>query len=252
MVPSAWTARGCRPCQPKSGIMPPADSRALRKKSAPASSSDSGPLMSMRQPVSLNASRAFCPSLPIASDIWSVGTITVATLWSPSSPSATLDFRNFLLEQAAYQSRIRPADNQLWATRMTVDFRQQNLDSLVRSISFCGNLLTSRHDGFGLAELNDHGTAISPLDHTVEDLTFLVLIFPVDILSLEIADSRVHNLFHCLGGNSPEVFRSALYFYDIARLGAGNMLLCFFHSHLRVGILHSGNDSLDDHDLHLT
>jgi hypothetical protein len=27
-------------------------------------------LMSMRQPVSLAASRAFCPSLPIASDSW--------------------------------------------------------------------------------------------------------------------------------------------------------------------------------------
>jgi hypothetical protein len=35
--------------------------------------------MSIRQPVSLKARRAFCPSLPIASDICSDGTITVAT-----------------------------------------------------------------------------------------------------------------------------------------------------------------------------
>ena len=39
-------------------------------------------LMSMRQPVSLAARRAFCPSLPIASDNWSSGTITVAVLLS--------------------------------------------------------------------------------------------------------------------------------------------------------------------------
>jgi hypothetical protein len=44
--------------------------------------------MSMRQPVSLAASRAFSPSRPIASDSWSSGTTTVACFDSSSTSTS--------------------------------------------------------------------------------------------------------------------------------------------------------------------
>ena len=44
--------------------------------------------MSTRQPVSRAARRAFCPSLPIASESWSSGTTTVACLFSSSTSTS--------------------------------------------------------------------------------------------------------------------------------------------------------------------
>src|SRR5665809_114359 len=44
--------------------------------------------MSTRQPVRRAARRAFCPSLPIASESWSSGTITVACFASSSTSTS--------------------------------------------------------------------------------------------------------------------------------------------------------------------
>ena len=53
--------------------------------SSPSMANSVSDLMSMRQPVSLAARRAFWPSRPIASDNWSSGTITVACMLSSST-----------------------------------------------------------------------------------------------------------------------------------------------------------------------
>ncbi len=83
---SASTISALPPAKPSSAAL--ASSASARSLSI----SDSL-LMSMRMPVSLAASRAFCPFLPIASESWLSGTITSAAGGaSPvSSPTVTDD-----------------------------------------------------------------------------------------------------------------------------------------------------------------
>jgi N6-L-threonylcarbamoyladenine synthase len=59
-------------------------------------------LISMRQPVSLAASRAFCPSLPMARESWRSGTTTMAVRTSPSS---SRDWPRFFRLQSSASNR---------------------------------------------------------------------------------------------------------------------------------------------------
>src|SRR5690606_30776374 len=79
----------------------------------------------------------------------------------------------------------------------------------------------------------------------------LVLILAVDVLALEVADSRMYDLLDGLGGDSTEVLRCALDLDHIPGSSTGHVLLSLLDSHLGVRILNMLHDILYDDDLHL-
>src|SRR5690606_19656702 len=145
----------------------------------------------------------------------------------------------------------RSTDDELRTARVAVDLSQMHLDPLLRAVAFCRSLLAGWHHGLGLAELDDHRAAVRTLHDTVEDLALLVLILAVDVLALEVADSRMYDLLDGLGGDSTEVLRCALDLDHIPGSSTGHVLLSLLDSHLGVRILNMLHDILHNDDLHL-
>ncbi len=134
---------------------------------------------------------------------------------------------------------------------MRIHLGQQDFQALVRAIPLGRDLLARRHHSFGLAELDDHRAIVGPLDDTAEDFAFLILVFLVDGLALEVADAGVDHLLDCLGGDATEVLRRP---HDLDRITDDRrrrVLLRLFDRDLQVGVLDDLGDRLDDDDLHL-
>src|SRR3954467_14740936 len=101
---------------------------------------------------------------------------------------------------------MRTRNDELRSALIAIDLNQINLDPLASPIPLGADLLTNWHHRLGLAELNDNGPGIGPLNDAIEDRALAVLELFKNGVALKVANPLQHNLLRGLCGDSTEVF----------------------------------------------
>src|SRR5919201_1772189 len=208
---------------------PPATSSSWYPSSASSLANSVSERMSTRQPVSRAARRAFWPSLPIASDSWSSGTITVACLFSSSTSTsrtragdildlhqAVGDLRHLELEQLADELGRAARDDDARTLRLRGDVRDDRLDALAVVVALVVDLLGLRQQRLHpLAQLHERVAGVGLLDDAGDQLADAVLVLLEHHVALGLADALQDHLLGGLGGDAPEVVRRDVALVDL-------------------------------------
>ncbi len=82
--------------------------------------------------------------------------------------------------------------------------RIDGLDALADVVRLAGDLLAAGQDGLGLAERDDGGAALEPLDGAGDELALLGRVLVEDRVALGLADLLDHHLLGRLGGDAAD------------------------------------------------
>ena len=124
------------------------------------------------------------------------------------------EFRNLEVEKRADEFGMATRDHDLGSLAFTANLEDVRLDAVTPFEAFVGDALRRRHDGFGVAEVEDRVAMIRLLHDAGDEITFAPFVQVVDLLALGVTETLQDDLFRRLGRDAPEVVRGVFPLLD--------------------------------------
>ena len=146
-----------------------------------------------------------------------------------------VDFRHFVLEQAAQHVLVRAADDNLRATAVALHLKQQGAHLIVRAIPLLGDLLLARHHCFGAPQAERDRSAGDALHRAGNEVAFALDKLAVERFALGLANTLQDNQLGRRGGAAAEAgARLHPNHHQIAQLGVRVILARLFERDFRL------------------
>ena len=124
---------------------------------------------------------------------------------------AFADFRHFRLEEIDHKIRMGPGQDNLGAGGLLKHFHHIGPHPVPPAVAFAGNLFPGGKNRLGLADIDNHVTALHAGDDTVDDLTLFFHKILVDRASLRLPHLLNDDLLGRLGRDTAEGLRVHLH-----------------------------------------
>ena len=134
-----------------------------------------------------------------------------------------MDLRDFQLEQPTKEALVGAADEDLRAANRPTDLQHECLDVLTDAVVLQGALLRRGQDRLhALADIEDQGARLHPVDGARDELAFAVRELVKDLVALDFADALEDDLLGGLGADpTKDVTVQLLRLHGVAGLRVG-------------------------------